>query len=578
MYVARVPNRNSRPTYLIRHARRVGNKIVKTTVLNITVLPDHVIEGLRILLRGGMAVDDPKIALEKAFRFGESTPHGHVAAVLGTMRALGLPQMIGAKNSRRRRLVLALIAARIIKPKSKRATQDALRHKTSTDSLGRELGVEQCDTDDLYDAMDWLLARKSAIEKRLARKHLKEGSLLLCDVTSTYVEGKAMDLARHGYSRDKKKGKKQIILGLLCNAEGCPVGVEVFAGNTSDPHTLTAQVNKIQQQFGLKRIVLVGDRGLLTEARIRKEVKPAGFDWISALRKSGIRKIVERDKVQMSLFDEQDLMEVTTDLYPGERIVLCRNPFTAEESARKREALLQASETALEKIAQATRRAHRPLKKEKAIALRVGKVIGRWKMGKHFKLTIQEGYFHYERDEQAIAREAALDGVYAIRSNLQEPATQTLVKDYKRLSAVEQAFRNLKDDALKLRPIRHYKTPRVISHIFLCMLSYYVQWHMRQRLAPMLFAEEDPEGKRAANQHPVRAAKRSPAAEKKARTKRTAAGGEAMSFESLMGHLAKLSKYEVTPKIGEVQEPLTVLGSLSENQARAFKLLGVKVK
>ena len=249
MYVARVPNRNSRPTYLIRHARRVGNKIVKTTVLNITVLPDHVIEGLRILLRGGMAVDDPKIALEKAFRFGESTPHGHVAAVLGTMRALGLPQMIGAKNSRRRRLVLALIAARIIKPKSKRATQDALRHKTSTDSLGRELGVEQCDTDDLYDAMDWLLARKSAIEKRLARKHLKEGSLLLCDVTSTYVEGKAMDLARHGYSRDKKKGKKQIILGLLCNAEGCPVGVEVFAGNTSDPHTLTAQVNKIQQQF-----------------------------------------------------------------------------------------------------------------------------------------------------------------------------------------------------------------------------------------------------------------------------------------------------------------------------------------
>ena len=247
---------------------------------------------------------------------------------------------------------------------------------------------------------------------------------------------------------DKKKGKKQIILGLLCNAEGCPVGVEVFAGNTSDPHTLTTQVNKIQQQFGLKRMVLVGDRGLLTEARIRKAVKPAGFDWISALRKGGIRKIVERDKVQRSRFDEQDLVEVTTDLYPGERIVLCRNPFTVEESARKREALLQASETALEKIAQATRRARRPLKKEKAIALRVGKVIGRWKMGKHFKLTIQEGYFHYARDEQAIAREAALDGVYAIRSNLQEPAAQTLVKDYKRLSAVEQAFRNLKDDAL----------------------------------------------------------------------------------------------------------------------------------
>ena len=578
MYIARIPNRNSRPTYLIREGRRVGRKVVKSTLLNVSVLPEHLIEDLRILLRGGVAVDDPEFALKKAFYFNKSTPHGHVAAVLGTMRSLRLPGLIDAKDSRRRRLVLAMIAARIISPKSKLATSAALHHSSCTDTLGAELGVDKSDEDDLYDAMEWLLARKSAIERRLARRHLTEGALLLCDVTSTYVEGKALELAKYGYSRDRKKGKKQIVLGLLCNAEGCPVGIEVFAGNTGDPDTLTTQINKIQQQFGLKRVVLVGDRGLLTEARIRQEVRPAGFDWISALRKSGIRKIVEQGPVQMSLFDERDLVEVTTELYPGERIVLCRNPLKAEESAHKREALLQATEKALEKIVQATRRKRRPLQKEKDIAFRAGKVVGRWKMAKHFTLTISEGHFHYERDELAIAREAALDGVYAIRSSLPEPTAGALVKDYKRLATVESAFRSLKSVNLQIRPIRHYKTSRVISHIFLCMLAYYVQWDMKRRLAPMLFAEEDPEGKWAANQHVVHAAARSPAAENKARTKRTEKGGRAMSFESLMAHLGTLCKHEVTPRVGKIQQSFTVLGRKSENQARAFELLGIKVK
>ena len=494
------------------------------------------------------------------------------------MRTLGLPRIVAAKDSRRRRLVLAMIAARILGPKSKLATTAGLRKETRFDSLGAELAVEHCDVDDLYDATDWLLARKAGVEQRLAKKHLDEGSLLLCDVTSTYVEGKAMDLAKYGYSRDRKKGTTQIVLGLLCNEAGCPVGVEVFAGNTADPCTLSDQITKVQQQFGLERIVLVGDRGLLTEARIRENVKPAGFDWISALRKDGIRTIVEQDNVQMSLFDEQDLVEVRTDLYPGERIVLCRNPYRAEESARKREALLQATEKALDKIVKATQRSRRPLRNAGAIGERVGKVLKRWKMGKHIRRTIKEGYFHYERNQHSIAQEQAFDGVYAIRSNLPEPDSQTLIKKYKRLSRVEQAFRNLKSKELQIRPIRHYKTPRVISHIFLCMLSYYVQWHMKERLAPMLFAQDDPQAKEAVNLNAVLATKRSPAAKKKAQTKKTESADVVLCFQSLMEHLATLCKYEVRPRNGTTKQVLTMMGSPTRTQERAFKLLDIKLK
>lgn len=579
MYVARIPNRNSKPTYLIRHDRRVGKKIIKKTILNITVLPLLVIEGIRVLLRGGLAIDNTVEGLKVAFRFRKSARHGHVAAVLGTMRALGLPKMIDPKKSRRRSLALALIASRILNPQSKRATKDALHHTSSADSLGKELGVERCDADDLYETMDWLHTRKAAIEKSLARKHLKEGALVLCDVTSSYVEGRAMDLAKHGYCRDRKKGKKQITIGLLTTDQGCPVAVEVFAGNTADPRTLAVQIQKLQQQFGLKRLVLVGDRGLLTEARIREDLIAAGIDWISALRKGGIRKIVERKHVQMSLFDEQDLAEVITDLYPGERIILCRNPFTAQEAARKREALLQATEAALEKIVRATQRPMRPLKNAQAISVRVGKWINRWKMEKHIEFSVEEGHLHYARNEASIAQEAALDGMYAIRSTLTKGTPETLVKDYKRLAAVEQAFRNLKaTDTLQLRPIRHYKTSRVLCHVFLCMLAYYVQWHMKQRLAPMLFAEEDLEGKRTAHQNPVQPAQRSANAEQKARTQRNAAGEGVMSFKTLMDHLSNLSKIELIPRVGDVEEPLYVIPEPSAKQKRAFDLLGIKIK
>lgn len=576
MYVETVPNRNSRPAYLIRQGKRQGNKVVKTTLANISKLPDDVIQHIRVILRGGVAVESPQLAFEQSFELLEGTPHGHVAATLGTLRALGLDRILATKNSRNRRITIALICARILQPQSKLATSAALHPDSATSTLGSELGLGNVDEDDLYDAMDWLLKRKDAIETQLAQRHLKEGSLVLCDVTSTYLEGEALDLAAYGYSRDRKKGKKQIIFGLLTNRNGCPVAVEVFSGNTADPKTLAAQISKLQQQFGLQRIVLVGDRGLLTEARIQKEVKPAGFDWISALRKSGIRKIMNTDGLQLDLFDERNLAEVRSEAYPGERIMLCRNPHRARQSARAREELLCKTEEALDKIVKATQRKGNPLRSAKTISLRVGKVLGRWKMGKHFVLQIKKGLFRYERNETSIRQEAVLDGMYAIRTNLQEPEPEQIVADYKRLSAVEAAFRSLKTVNLNVRPIRHWKTPRVLSHIFLCMLAYYVQWHMQKRLAPMLFAEDDPEGKTRTSV--VHAAQPSKSAERKARTKRTANGQKALSFASLMEHMATLCKHKVGPRTPGEHASFIMLGGQSKLQVRAFDLLQIKVK
>ena len=578
MYVETVPNRNSRPAYLIRQGKRQGNKVVKTTLANISKLPDDVIQHIRVILRGCVAIENPPIAFKDTFTLLEGSPHGHVAATLGTLRTLGLDRILAPKNSRNRRIALALVCARILEPQSKLATSAALHPDSATSTLGSELGLGNVDEDDLYQAMDWLLQRKSAIETQLAQRHLEEGSLVLCDVTSTYLEAEALDLAAYGYSRDRKKGKKQITFGLLTNREGCPVAVEVFSGNTADPSTLAAQIAKIQQQFDLRRIVLVGDRGLLTEARIQQEVKPAGFDWISALKKSGIRKIVEQEGLQLDLFDERNLAEVSSEAYPGERIILCRNPHRAQQSARAREELLCKTEEALDKIVAATRRKKSPVRSVKTISFRAGKVLGRWKMAKHFVLQIKKGFFRYERNEASIRQEAALDGMYAIRTSLQEPEPEQVVADYKRLSAVEAAFRSLKTVDLKVRPIRHWKTPRVICHIFLCMLAYYVQWHMLERLAPMLFAEDDPEGKRRMRKNVVEAARRSDSAKRKARTKRTATGQKALSFASLMAHLATLCKHKVGPRTPGKHEPFTMLGGLSELQARAFELLDVKVK
>ena len=448
------------------------------------------VEGLSILLKGGTAVAD----LTTAFDITRSRPHGHVAAVLGTLRKLRLDRTLAATASPERERAIALIVARILAPGSKLATARGLAADTARDSLAEMLGIESVDEDELYAAMDWLLERQGTIEKRLARRHLSDGALVLCDLTSTYFEGRCCPLAKRGYSRDGRRDKLQIVFGLLCNREGCPVAVEVFDGNTADPNTVGARIEKLRQRFALSRVVLVGDRGMLTEARIREEVAPAGFDWISALRAPAIRELMSSGAVQRSMFDETDLAEIRCDAYPGERLIVCRNERLAQERARKREALLQAVEALLAPIAAATQREKRRLSGKEKIAMRVGKVIGKYKMAKHFELDITETAFAYHRKADAIAAEAVLDGLYIVRTSV--PATELdaehTVRAYKGLSVVERAFRSLKTVDLKVRPIYHYAGARVRAHVFLCMLAYYVEWHMRQRLKPLLFDDEEP--------------------------------------------------------------------------------------
>ena len=465
MYIESVPNRHSPPAILLRESYREAGKVRKRTLANLSKWPPVVVEGLRILLKGGTAVAD----LTTAFDITRSRPHGHVAAVLGTLRKLRLDRTLAATASPERERAIALIVARILAPGSKLATARGLAADTARDSLAEMLGIESVDEDELYAAMDWLLERQGTIEKRLARRHLSDGALVLYDLTSTYFEGRCCPLAKRGYSRDGRRDKLQIVFGLLCNREGCPVAVEVFDGNTADPNTVGVHIEKLRQRFALSRVVLVGDRGMLTEARIREEVAPAGFDWISALRAPAIRELMSSGAVQRSMFDETDLAEIRCDAYPGERLIVCRNERLAEERARKREALLQGTEALLAPIAAATQREKRRLSGKEKIAMRVGKVIGKYKMAKHFELDITETAFAYHRKADAIAAEAALDGLYIVRTSV--PATELdaehTVRAYKGLSVVERAFRSLKTVDLKVRPIYHYAGARVRAHVFL---------------------------------------------------------------------------------------------------------------
>ena len=403
--------------------------------------------------------------------------------------------------------------------------------------------------------------------------------MVLYDLTSSYLEGHCCPLAKRGYSRDGKRGKLQIEFGLLCDREGCPVAVEVFDGNTADPMTVGAQIDKLCRRFGLSRVVWVGDRGMLTEARIREEVKPAGLDWISALRSSAIRDLVESGTVQMSLFDEVDLIEIRTEAYPGERLMVCRNPLLATERARKREALLQATEALLEPIVGATQREKRRLAGKDKIGLRAGKVLGRYKMAKHFELEIGDTSFGYRRDPESIAREAALDGLYVVRTSL--PAAQldaaATVRAYKSLSAVERAFRSFKTVDLKVRPIYHYAAERVRAHVFLCMLAYYVQWHLRARLKPLLFDDHDPSAAEAARVSVVAPAEVSQSAKDKARRKRTADGWPVHSFRTLLGDLATITRNRVVARLGG-SEPFEIVTRPTALQREAFKLLGVRLE
>lgn len=572
MYVETVPNRNSPPAILLREGWREGRKIRKRTLANLSHWPPAQLDLLRRVLKG-----ETLVSPSQALQLSRSLPHGHVAAVLGTLRRLGLENLLDRKQHRRRDLVVAMIAARLLEPRSKLATARGFRPQTASSSLGQVLELNTADEDDLYQAMDWLLPRQQRIEDALAKRHLSEGSLVLYDLSSTYFEGRKCPLARYGKSRDERPGNLQIVFGLLTNAEGCPVAVEVFEGNTGDPATVAAQVSKLRERFSLEQLVLAGDRGMLTAARIREDLQPLrGLDWITALKSAEVQKLVSDKGLRLSLFDELDLAEISHPDYPGERLIACYNPLLAEERKRKRRELLAATEKKLDEIVAATQRTRRPLRGEQKITLKVGKLLGRSQVGKHFQLRIEEDHFSYQRRQARIDREAALDGIYVIRTSLQpeNSSSEETVRRYKSLAVVERAFRSLKSVDLKLRPIHHYSAGRVRAHVFLCLLAYYVEWHMRGALAPILFDDEDPQAAEAQRDSIVAPAQRSPKAQHKALRKRTDDGLPVHSFQTLLADLATITKNQM--QMGE--QSFEMITTPTDLQQRAFDLLQVRCR
>jgi transposase len=576
MYVAVVPNRNSPPAILLRESFRENGKVCNRTIANLSGWPAEKVEALRRVLKGDSVVSSAAVA----FEIVRSQPHGHVAAIIGSLRKLGLDRLLDPAGGRQRDLVSAMIAARLLDPSSKLATARALDPDTLSHSLGEFLGLGKVQDDDLYRAMDWLLQRQTQVEDALAKRHLAEGGLVLYDLTSTYFEGRHCELARLGHSRDGQAGKPQIVFGLLTSAEGCPVAVEVFEGNTADPKTVPAQVKKLRERFGLKQIVFVGDRGMITSARIREDFAGEdGLGWITALRATSIQKLAADGALQLSLFDATDVAEIRHPEYPGERLVACFNPVLSEQRARKRDELLQATEKELNKIAAATSRPRSPLRGRHLIGLRVGRVLGRFKMGKHYQIQIEEDGFRYARKLESIEREKKLDGIYIIRTNVSADAMTApqVVGSYKQLSNVERAFRSLKTVDLNVRPIHHRLADRVRSHVFLCMLAYYVEWHMRRKLAPLLFEDHDKTRARARRKSVVQPAQRSESADNKAATKRNQQGLPVHSFRSLIAHLSTLT-------LNQIQTPAAAVPSFfklttpTQVQKKAFSLLGLRLQ
>jgi len=569
MYVEAVPNRTSPPAILLRESSRLHGRVVKRTLANLSAWPTAQVDALRRVLKG-----ESLVSPSDAFQIQRSAPHGHVAAALGTLRRLGLERILFRSRCPERDLVVAMIIARILEPSSKLATARGFHPETATSSLAAVLDLDDAGETQLYRSLDWLLERQQSIENALAKRHLSEGSLVLYDVSSTYFEGRHCPLARFGHSRDERGGNPQIVFGLLTNSEGCPVAVEVFEGNTGDPKTVASQVSKLRERFHLKKVVLVGDRGMLTSARIREDLRPLeGLQWISALKSIQIQQLVQGGALQLSLFDQQDLAEIQHASYPGERLIACRNPLLAEERSRKRKELLEATEKQLKKIVEATQRKKKPLRGRKEIGLAVGKILGRYKMGKHFSLFIEEDAFRCERKQANIEREAALDGIYVIRTSVpaETLSSEKVVGCYKKLSEVERAFRSLKSVDLKIRPIYHHLADRVRAHVFLCVLSYYVEWHMRQALAPMLFDDDDPQAAEAARKSIVSPAERSPKAERKDFFKRTDDGLPVHSFQTLLKDLATLTRNEV--RVGE--QTLQMVATPTLVQQRALQLLQI---
>lgn len=575
MYIDIIPNRDSPPCILLRESIREGSRIIKRTIANITNWPNHVVDAIKISLKEGGVIGN----LENAFEIIRSRAHGHVVAVLGTLRKIGLDKLISSKSCEAGRLVSAMITARVIAPYSKLATARCINDTTLSTSLGQELGIEQVGADQLYAALDWLQSRQERIQKKLIGRHVKEPRMLLYDLSSSYFEGRHCPIARYGHSRDHRPDKLQIEYGLICNNEGCPVAIEVFEGNTADPKTFTAQVQKFCARYGINCIVWIGDRGMITNARIEEDLRGQdGLDWITALRSSEIQSLITNKALRLSAFEKDDVVEIQHSDYPNERLIACKNILLAQERSRKRDELLAATEKSLNKLMLAVQRVRCPLRGKEKITLKLGKIISRYKMEKHFNWVITETSFQYSRNQDSINSEKNLDGIYVIRTSVKidKLSTESAVLTYKNLSKVERAFRSLKTVDLRVRPIFHYKTNRVKAHIFLCMLAYYVEWHMRQKLAPILFDDDDKESAQAQRQSVVAPAQRSSSALLKAKRKLTSDGFPVHSFRSLLCDLQSIVKNTLRPKIKEAPtfDKVTLPTAL---QKRALQLLQIDI-
>ena len=576
MFIETVPNRDSPPAVLLRESYRDEHgRSQKRTLANLSKLPRDVIDGLKALLKGGTVIGTGDLEIERAL------PHGHVAAALAMIRKVALDRLIlsTAKDPMSRRycdLVVAMMVDRLIAPRSKLGFVRAVDEESAISSLGAVLGLGKVKEREAYEALDWLLERQTRIENGLARRHLEDGVLVLYDVTSSYFEGRCCPLARYGHSRDHRGDRPQIVYGLLCTREGLPIAVEVFDGNTADPSTLRAQVEKVKDRFAISRMVLVGDRGMITSARIRDDLRPAGLDWITCLRAPAIQALAQDDgPLQLSLFDERDLAEISApDMFPGERLIVCRNRDLAAERARKREELLVATERELARVQGQVCRKNSRVKSAAEIAMAVGAVLNRKKMAKHFDVEVADGYLSWQRRIEQIAQEERLDGIYVIRTSVSAEHLDAAeaVQAYKDLSRIERAFRSLKTVDLEIRPIRHWTAERVRAHVFLCMLAYHVEWLLREALAPLLFHDTDLDAARAERTSPVAKTEPSEAAKVKKATKRSADGHPVMGFPDLMAHLGTLTRNTMRVPL-RPKHRFTLCSKPTPLQEAAFKLL-----
>ena len=577
MYIESVPNRHSPPCLLLRESYRVDGKVKKRTLANLTSWPCKLVNQFNVLLKGGQALEG---SLPESFEVTQSLPFGNVHAVLQTIENLNIPSMLTSEPGRERSLLVAMIASRILFPQSKLATARALDPQTAHCALGPELQLGKVNEDELYQALKSLLQRQHAVEQELAKQHLSEGSVVLYDLTSTYYEGKCCPIAKFGYNRDRKRGKRQINFGLLTNQEGIPIACEVYPGNTADPTTVSSQIKTLRERFNFKKMVLVGDRGMLTQTKIDEEIRPHGdLSWISALDSDGLRALVEAGTIEPELFDDFGLVEVQSPDYPEERLVVCYNPFLSAERSERRKQLLECTQRVLDSIVAAVGRQRNAYRGADKIGRRIQREAARYKMLKHFQLEIQNDQFSYTLKQEAVEAERRMDGLYVIRAGripLKEMDANQVVGTYKRLSTVEQAFRTLKLSGLKVRPIFHRLEETVRAHIFLCVLAYYVERDMKSKLAAMLFVEEDQEAAQAQRSNAVEPAKPSPVTLSKAATKTDKKDRPVFAFRDLLERLGTITKNRIQPRIPGV-EAFTKITQPTSDQRRAFKLLGVKI-